>query len=53
MQEDTVVAMVRMGQMKDFPENQVEDALCSGWLRAEDAPEEASEPKRRGRPAKV
>lgn len=52
MQEENVVAMVRMGQVKDFPESQVEDALCSGWLRAENATE-ASEPKRRGRPAKA
>lgn len=32
----------------EVPESQVEDALCSGWLRAEDVPEE---PRRRGRPA--
>jgi hypothetical protein len=38
MDEMKMVPMVRMGQEKDMPENQVEDALCSGWEYTESGP---------------
>ena len=51
MDEVNIVSMVRMGQYKDFPEYDIEDALCSGWVLAEDAQE--TDAPRKAKPRKA
>ena len=52
--DEELISMVRMGQVKDFTKDQVEDALCSGWVINDGTSEQSTEQakKTRGRPVK-
>jgi hypothetical protein len=53
-----MVSMIRGSEVKEIPEYDVEDAMCSGWVKIDDTTETVGVaeigdlPKKRGRPAK-